>query len=318
MSQCPDCWGGDTNLNRSLADTIPYVKTRAPKIYAKYKGKPCPTKNHVVSNCEDEGLADDSVPDCDSKVDIPATWSEWHSWSNCKSEFCGKRGQMVRTRNCKFGYKTNEETNSVDKIDCDGLPYENRDCPNHCAPTGWGDWRIGNCAVTCGKGVQIRVRVCRDQLKGELAEKSDCLKKVGNDKEQRKSEACDMGPCPGDIEEPGGYTGGPDPWQSWSDCSKSCGKGIQTRTRSAQCPPEAKDGCDPEESSKPCNIKPCSSYKRKSGRNTKKVYRRKSRGQKRGSKRRMGRGRRGQRRRKAVPRKEKHQNVTHQRKPASG
>ena len=73
------------------------MKTRAPKIYAKYKGKPCPTKNHVISNCEDEGLADDSVPDCDSKVDIPATWSEWHSWSNCKSEFCGKRGKFIVT-----------------------------------------------------------------------------------------------------------------------------------------------------------------------------------------------------------------------------
>ena len=24
MSQCPDCWGGDTNLNRSLADTSKY------------------------------------------------------------------------------------------------------------------------------------------------------------------------------------------------------------------------------------------------------------------------------------------------------
>jgi len=318
---CPECWGGDTNLNRTEAHMIPYIRTRTPKIFAKYKGKPCP-KNYVdQSNCEDAGFADDSVPECDSKVDIPATWSEWHSWSNCKSEFCGKRGQMVRTRKCKEGKKTNEETGGIDEVPCEGLEYENRDCPNHCAPTGWGVWKIGNCAVTCGKGVLIRVRVCRDQLKTELAEKSDCIKKVGNDKKQRQTEACDMGPCPGDIEEPGGYKGGPDPWQSWSDCSKSCGKGIQTRTRSAQCPPEAKDGCDPEESSKPCNIKPCSFYKRKSGQNTKTVYRknrRKSRGRKRGSKRRMGRGRRGQRRRKAVPRKEKHQNVTHQRKPASG
>ena len=72
-----------------------------------------------------------------------------------------------------------------------------KDCPNHCAPTGWGVWKIGNCAVTCGKGVLIRVRVCRDQLKTELAEKSDCIKKVGNDKKQRQTEACDMGPCPG-------------------------------------------------------------------------------------------------------------------------
>ena len=48
-----------------------------------------------ISDCEKDGYADDSVPDCDSKVDIPATWSKWSSWSNCQSDYCGKQGKVI-------------------------------------------------------------------------------------------------------------------------------------------------------------------------------------------------------------------------------
>ena len=70
-----------------------------------------------------------------------------------------------------------------------------KDCPNHCASIGWGAWEQGSCAVTCGKGVQIKTRVCRDSLKLELGQRSECIKHVGDDKKQRITVACDMGPC---------------------------------------------------------------------------------------------------------------------------
>ena len=36
--------------------------------YPKYGGEPCPKKLMEVSDCEKEGFADNSVPDCDNKV----------------------------------------------------------------------------------------------------------------------------------------------------------------------------------------------------------------------------------------------------------
>ena len=47
-----------------------------------------------ISDCEKEGFADDSVPDCGSKIDIPATWSKWSSWSKCRGD-CGKQGKVI-------------------------------------------------------------------------------------------------------------------------------------------------------------------------------------------------------------------------------
>ena len=49
--------------------------------------------------------------------------------------------------------------------------------------------------MTCGKAVLIKTRVCRDALKLELGERSDCIKDVGDDNKQRITVACDMGPC---------------------------------------------------------------------------------------------------------------------------
>ena len=49
--------------------------------------------------------------------------------------------------------------------------------------------------MTCGKAVLIKTRVCRDSLKLELAERSNCIKDVGDDNKQRITVECDMGPC---------------------------------------------------------------------------------------------------------------------------
>ena len=41
---------------------------RTPSIFPKHGGKPCPNDMMEISNCEKEGFADNSVPDCDKKV----------------------------------------------------------------------------------------------------------------------------------------------------------------------------------------------------------------------------------------------------------
>ena len=73
------------------------MKTRQPKTNSKYGGKPCPPskKWFEVSNCEKEGLADNSVPDCDdNKEDKPSSWSEWGHWSSCMG-ICGEKGKVI-------------------------------------------------------------------------------------------------------------------------------------------------------------------------------------------------------------------------------
>ena len=81
------------------------MKTRSIEINAKHNGKPCPKKKFELSNCEKEGFADNSVPDCDdSKDSKPSSWSEWNSWTGCKG-YCGKKGKVIvtnRVRNIQF------------------------------------------------------------------------------------------------------------------------------------------------------------------------------------------------------------------------
>ena len=52
--------------------------------YAKYGGEPCPKNLMEVSNCEKEGFADNSVPDCGNKVDCVVTeWKLMHLCPDC-------------------------------------------------------------------------------------------------------------------------------------------------------------------------------------------------------------------------------------------
>ena len=70
------------------------MKMRTISQYGKNGGEPCPKNLMEVSNCEKEGFANNSVPDCGSKVEISATWSEWNSWSGCIGN-CGKQGKVI-------------------------------------------------------------------------------------------------------------------------------------------------------------------------------------------------------------------------------
>ncbi|KAM6165457.1 hemicentin-1 [Erethizon dorsatum] len=106
----------------------------------------------------------------------------------------------------------------------------------------WSPWRP--CSVTCGNGIQKRSRLCNNPLPvngGKLCQ--------GSHSEMRN---CQNKPCPvdGDWSE----------WSLWDECTKSCGRGNQTRTRTCNNPSPQHGGRPCEGNAVEiimCNIRPC-------------------------------------------------------------
>ncbi|KFP01647.1 Hemicentin-1, partial [Calypte anna] len=106
----------------------------------------------------------------------------------------------------------------------------------------WLEWRA--CSVTCGQGVQERVRLCNNPLPANGGRSCQ-----GPDTDTR---SCHNKPCPVD--------GNWSEWAPWEECSKSCGQGNRTRTRTCSNPSAQHGGkpCDGSAvESVMCNIRPC-------------------------------------------------------------
>ncbi|CAG4960700.1 unnamed protein product [Colias eurytheme] len=94
--------------------------------------------------------------------------------------------------------------------------------------SAWSGW--GYCNATCGRGVQVRTRICQhiddsnhtydksSQTDKIILDESACK---GSSVEQRK---CQMPPCEESISEWSH-------WSRWSVCSATCGAATQARTR---------------------------------------------------------------------------------------
>ncbi|KAM4812745.1 hemicentin-1 [Urocitellus parryii] len=106
----------------------------------------------------------------------------------------------------------------------------------------WSAWR--SCSVTCGKGIQKRSRLCNNPLPANGGKSCQ-----GSDSEMRN---CQNRPCPVD--------GHWSEWSLWEECTKNCGRGNRTRTRTCNNP-SAQHGGRPCEGNAVetimCNIKPC-------------------------------------------------------------
>jgi hypothetical protein len=118
-------------------------------------------------------------------------------------------------------------------------PCNTQSCdPVDCAVSDWGDW--GACSKSCGGGVHTRKRtVVTQPANGGKA----CP-------DLSETEACNIQPCPVDCV--------PSKWSDWSECSKACGGGTRTRTRTVTTP--ASNGgkeCGPLSESETCNPQPC-------------------------------------------------------------
>uniref|UniRef100_A0A8C0KRB0 Hemicentin-1 n=1 Tax=Canis lupus dingo TaxID=286419 RepID=A0A8C0KRB0_CANLU len=112
----------------------------------------------------------------------------------------------------------------------------------HGGYSQWSSWR--SCSVTCGKGIQKRSRLCNNPFPANGGKPCQ-----GSDSETRN---CQRKLCPVD--------GGWSEWNPWEECTRSCGRGNRTRTRTCNNP-SAQYGGRPCEGNAVeiimCNIRPC-------------------------------------------------------------
>ena len=164
---------------------------------------------------------------CEAGILCPVNgnWGSWYGWSIC-SVTCGV-GQRERRRDC------NNPPPIHGGMDCLGLAYEFSKCDTHtfCPVPGfwtvWGTWN--KCSVTCGTGIQTRVRECSNPV--PLYGGEPCF---GNAKDVMD---CDTGIlCSIDGN-----------WGIWSDfskCTGKCGTGVMVRTRVCDSPAPQNGGMD--------------------------------------------------------------------------
>ncbi|XP_055663189.1 papilin isoform X2 [Falco peregrinus] len=141
------------------------------------------------------------------------SWS-YGSWSECSSE-CGG-GFQSRLVFCTI------DNEIYPDYMCRGKPQpdNNRTCGHQTCPQTkrWktGEW--GPCSATCGGGTQTRSVYCvafDGQSSRGVVDDAECMAFA---QQPRSSQPCNMRQC-------ASWTPGP-----WSECSASCGEGVQTRT----------------------------------------------------------------------------------------
>ncbi|XP_052706720.1 coadhesin-like [Crassostrea angulata] len=177
-----------------------------------------PAPKHGGSDCVGDAVESKSCNTNPCPVD--GNWSSWSPWGNCSSE-CGK-GEQWRSREC------NNPKPEHNGKDCEGDERQRQECigcPFKKELTLWSPW--STCSVTCGNGIQSRSRRC--DLKND--DKHLC------GYEEKEERGCNTNiECPID--------GVWSDWSTWSDCSKTCGHGEETRIRTCTNPPPQHGGKD--------------------------------------------------------------------------
>ncbi|XP_052781602.1 SCO-spondin-like isoform X2 [Mya arenaria] len=143
---------------------------------------------------------------------VDGLWSSWSNFTECTTT-CGT-GSQYRVRQCEFqpGYPHGEN--------CTGPSNENSNCNENPCPvdgvwTAWVKWSV--CSASCAGGTRNRSRTC-DFPEPPIPHGSPCNGSA------EAMENCNIEKCP-----IAGH------WSNWSlptDCSLSCGGGVQTRNRS--------------------------------------------------------------------------------------
>jgi len=170
---------------------------------------------------------------------ISGILSDWSNWSNC-SRTCGT-GTQTRTRTYtepqNGGSHASDYTNLSETRDCNTQP-----CPIN---GGFSDWvNSGLCSASCGGGKIVQNRTCTNPPPQHGG--ANCTG------DTRREVDCNTQPCPID--------GVLSDWSGWSTCSKECGTGTQTRTRTYAAPQHGGShpfGYTNLSETQNCNTQPC-------------------------------------------------------------
>merc|ERR1719378_1648413 len=109
-------------------------------------------------------------------------------------------------------------------------------CPRNCVTRGWQSWTT--CTKSCAGGSQRRSRV---QIEPRFGGKA-CP-------HYTETRACNTHVCPIDC--------GVATWGSWDKCTKPCGIGRQTRTRTHVQPKFGGKSCPATQDVQNCNVQNC-------------------------------------------------------------
>lgn len=277
---CPvDCKIDDVWQTNNMCQNGEKTYTKKIIVEAAHGGKPCPPPEVMIKkekcpvNCvvSDWYKTSDCTKSCgggketwERKVVVPAanggkTCPPLSEQRDCNTQACPidcKLGEWYKTSSCSKtcggGKETWERSVTVPAANggkpCQTPLKEDRECntqpcPVDCEVSEWSSWT--NCSKTCGTGQQTRTRTLTKQASfggsncPPLLETRDC-----------NTQACPVPPTRVDCQV--------GPWSSWSSCTKSCGTGSQTRTRTITQPAaNGGNSCPSTIETQQCNTQPC-------------------------------------------------------------
>ncbi|KAI4898140.1 hypothetical protein NFI96_015403, partial [Prochilodus magdalenae] len=294
-SRCDKTCGGGRSIRTRSCSSPPPKNGGRKCVGEKNQVKPCNTKP-----CDERGCppGQEFVPcanDCPQRCSDLQQGIQCQTNTECQPGCRCPRGELQQDGvcvklwqcDCVDAAGQSWAAGSQHQVDCnncsctDGLlSCTNYSCAgdSSCSWSSWSSW--ASCSATCGSGERTRFR----SLTPESPD-ADCQ----FEEVQRKP--CDLGPCPplclhGNQELSVGDTwlhgeckqctcipegeycqdidcrvdGGWTPWSVWSDCSVTCGRGTQIRSRACINPPPRNNGthCSgPEREAQDCQAAPC-------------------------------------------------------------
>jgi hypothetical protein len=198
------------------------VKTahRSVRLVAQHGGKICPSLSTTVA-CNP------------GPCPLHCVVSDWTAWSACSAS-CGSFGQRTRSRSVVDKANHGGDCPSLNDIStCSTQP-----CPMDCVMSAWSEW--DSCTTSCGHGTAAATRTIEHdpQFGGAACSSLD------------RTKYCNVQGCPVDCALT--YFG------TWTGCSKTCGSGIDVRTRSiATWPYNGGKACESLHQQVPCAEHAC-------------------------------------------------------------